>query len=46
MLADAGNIRALTPAERQTQRQTILAGLRFAGPPPKIAMYDIREFVY
>ena len=46
MLADAGNIRALTPDERQTQRQAILDGLRFAGPPPKIASYDIREFVY
>jgi len=37
---------ALTPAERQTQRQAILGGLRFAGPTPKIATYDTREFVY
>ncbi len=46
MLADAGNIRALTAAERAAQRRAIHDGLRFAGPPPKIATYDIREFVY
>jgi hypothetical protein len=45
-LAEAANVRALTPAERHAQRQAIQGGLRFAGPPPKVASYDIREFVY
>jgi hypothetical protein len=45
-LAAGAGIRALTPAERAAQRQAILAGLRFAGPPPKIARYDVREFIY
>ena len=46
LLADAGNVRELTPAQREAQRRAIQAGLRFAGPPPKVARYDIREFVY
>jgi len=45
-LAAAEAIRPLTPAERRAQREAIRAGLRFAGAPPKIATYDIREFVY
>jgi len=28
------------------QRREIEAGLRFPGQPPRLATYDIREFVY
>jgi hypothetical protein len=28
------------------QQRTIRAGLRFAGDPPQLATYDVREFVY
>jgi len=45
-LAAADGIRSLTPAERRAQRRALRAGLTFAGAPPKIATYDIREFVY
>jgi hypothetical protein len=45
-LAAGVGIRALTPAERGTQRQAIRDGLRFGGPPPKISTYSVREFVY
>ena len=40
----------LTPARRSTNAwprlDAIRAGLRFAGPPPAVARYDVREFVY
>jgi len=45
-LAAADGIRALTPAERRAERRAIRAGLTFPAAPPKIATYDIREFVY
>jgi len=45
-LAAADGIRALTPAERRAQRHAIRAGLTFPAAPPRIATYDIREFVY
>ncbi len=32
--------------ERIAQLRAIRTGLRFPGPPPKFARYDIREFVY
>ena len=44
--AAADGIRSLTPAERLAQRRAIRAGLTFSAVPPKIATYDIREFVY
>jgi hypothetical protein len=43
--AQAAGIRSLTGAEVRAQASAIRAGLRFAGPP-KIATYDIREFIY
>ncbi|MEK7325609.1 MAG: radical SAM protein, partial [Chloroflexota bacterium] len=46
MLAASHAIRPLTPGERTAQRQTIREQLVFAGSPPKISNYDIREFVY
>ncbi len=45
-LAAAQAIAPLTAAERREQERTIRGGLRFAGAPPQLATYDIREFVY
>jgi radical SAM superfamily enzyme YgiQ (UPF0313 family) len=36
----------LTAEQMRAQRRMIEAALRFAGSPPKLATYDIREFVY
>ncbi len=45
-VTDAG-IRSLTDEERREQLRAIRSGLRFAGDErPKVALYDIREFVY
>jgi hypothetical protein len=43
--AQAAGIRALAGAEVQAQASAIRTGLRFA-ELPKIAVYDIREFIY
>ncbi|MBI4527669.1 MAG: radical SAM protein [Deltaproteobacteria bacterium] len=44
--ADAG-IRPLADQEKETQLRAIRSGLQFtANDKPKIALYDIREFVY
>ena len=51
---DAPDLRPLPQQQMQAQREAIVAGLRFAveGPKreeagrPKIATYDIREFIY
>jgi radical SAM superfamily enzyme YgiQ (UPF0313 family) len=43
--AQAEGIRALGGAEVRAQASAIRAGLRFA-EPPKLAVYDIREFIY
>jgi hypothetical protein len=43
--AEAG-IRPLDDSERCTQRQAIVAGLRFGSSGPQIATYDIHEFIY
>jgi hypothetical protein len=45
-LAASQAIRPLAPGERTAQRQAIREQLVFAGSPPKISNYDIREFVY
>jgi hypothetical protein len=45
-LAADASIRALTAEERLAQRQRIQAALVFAGARPRIAAYDVREFVY
>lgn len=45
MAADA-RLEPLTGRERRDQRDRIRASLRFAGPPPQFATYDIREFTY
>ena len=39
-------IGTLTPAELKAQRAAVQAGLAFGGPPPRVAVYDIREFAY
>ena len=39
-------IRPLTAEQRAGQRDAIRAGLRVAGAPPRLATYDVREFVY
>jgi radical SAM superfamily enzyme YgiQ (UPF0313 family) len=44
--AAADGVERLTPAEMHAQMDTIRAGLSFAGPPPKVSVYDIREFIY
>lgn len=43
--AEAG-IQPLSHSEMQTQRAALEARLTFPGPPPKRAIYDIREFAY
>jgi radical SAM superfamily enzyme YgiQ (UPF0313 family) len=45
-IAQAEQIEPLSAEQMQTQRREIVSGLRFAGQPPKLAAYDIREFVY
>jgi len=45
-LAEAGGIRPLSTDERRAQRERLRQNLPFVGPPPKVASYDIREFVY
>jgi len=45
-LATERGIRGLTAPERAAQRQAIRARLVVAGAGPKIATYDVREFVY
>jgi radical SAM superfamily enzyme YgiQ (UPF0313 family) len=45
-IAEREAIHALSPEDRRAQREAIRAGLRFGGPGPKFATYDIREFVY
>lgn len=39
-------IRPLTAEERAAQRHAILDRLRWPGPAPQVATYDVREFVY
>ncbi len=46
VIAARENIEALSVRQLAEQRCAIQAGLRFDGPPPKLATYDIREFVY
>ena len=45
-IAEREAIHALSPEARRAQREAIRAGLRFGGPGPRFATYDIREFVY
>jgi len=40
------DLRPLPQPKMKTQREAIIAGLRFTGRRPKIATYDIREFMY
>lgn len=46
VLASERAIRPLSAEQRAEQRGAIREGLRFAGAPPHVATYDIREFVY
>jgi hypothetical protein len=45
-LARKEDVRPLPPAQRRAQEKAIRAGTRFRGAPPKMAAYDVREFVY
>jgi hypothetical protein len=45
-IAAAADLQPLAQRGRIAQLRAIRAGLRFPGPPPKFARYDIREFVY
>ncbi len=42
----AAGIRPLTESEMDAQITRLKAGLRFPGPAPKVAVYDIRDFLY
>ncbi len=44
--ASAADIVPLSFPERVAQAQAIGAGLAFEGPPPQMAKYDVREFIY
>jgi hypothetical protein len=46
VLAVESHLSPLSISERHEQRRAIRAGLRFAGAPPVISSYDVREFVY
>ena len=39
-------IAPLSKEARRAQQQAIRSGLRFSGPPPQLAVYDVREFIY
>jgi hypothetical protein len=43
---DARDLRPLSRPQMRAQRETITSGLRFGSKRPRIATYDIREFVY
>jgi hypothetical protein len=45
-IAEREDVRPLSLEGRRAQREAIRAGLRFGGPEPRFATYDIREFVY
>jgi hypothetical protein len=45
-VAAAADIEPLPLQERLAQADAIRAGLRFAGPAPQMAKYDVREFIY
>jgi hypothetical protein len=44
--AAADGVERLTPTEMHAQMKAIRAGFRFASPPPKVSIYDIRESIY
>jgi hypothetical protein len=44
--AASEDVQPLSAAERLAQLDAIRAGLAFAGPPPRLARYDVEEFVY
>ena len=46
LLALEQDIRPLSALERRAQEHAIRSGLRFTGQRPKMAVYDVREFVY
>jgi hypothetical protein len=45
-LAAEHEMRALDPGELREERRRILSGLVFRGVAPRVAGYDIREFIY
>ncbi|MGE5243131.1 MAG: radical SAM protein [Betaproteobacteria bacterium] len=45
-IAAASGIRPLSPVERRAQTRRIRDGLSFAAAPPRMARYDVRDFVY
>jgi radical SAM superfamily enzyme YgiQ (UPF0313 family) len=45
-IAQDQQVEPLSAEQMQAQRREIVEGLHFAGQPPKLATYDIREFVY
>jgi hypothetical protein len=45
-IAEHDAVKPLTVDQMRAQRREIASGLKFTGAPPKLAIYDIREFVY
>ena len=45
-IAEYDAVEPLTVDQMRGQRRAIESGLKFTGTPPKLAAYDIREFVY
>jgi hypothetical protein len=45
-IAEYDAVKPLTVDQMRAQRRAIESGLKFIGAPPKLATYDIREFVY
>jgi len=45
-IAEYDAVKPLTADQMHAQRREIESGLKFIGAPPKLATYDIREFVY
>ena len=45
-IAEYDAVKPLTADQMHAQRREMESGLKFSGAPPKLATYDIREFVY
>ena len=45
-IAEHDAVKPLTVDQMRAQRREIASSLKFTGAPPKLAIYDIREFVY
>jgi Radical SAM superfamily len=46
LAAAAASVEPMPADERMAQAEAIRTGLVFEGPPPQLAKYDVREFIY